>query len=189
MTIIVGLGNPTRKYANTRHNLGFMIVDELARKLNAKFKEKEDHLIAEVKIQDKDIVIVKPLTYMNLSGKAVKKLVNEKVLQCLPSSLIVAHDDLDLPLGKIKIKRNGSSGGHKGVQSIIENIGTKDFIRVKLGISKDPAQDTSDYVLTPFKKEEKAIIKEKIALAADAIIAIITEGISKAMNIYNQAGR
>ncbi|MGB9710642.1 MAG: aminoacyl-tRNA hydrolase [Thermodesulfovibrio sp.] len=189
MIIIVGLGNPGRKYANTRHNVGFMIVDELARKLNVKFKEKDDYLIAEAKIQDKDIAIVKPLTYMNLSGRAVKKLVNEKVLQSLPFSLIVAHDDVDLPLGKIKIKRNGSSGGHRGVQSIIENIGTKDFIRVKLGISKDPDQDTSDYVLSPFKKEEKETVKEKVALAADSIIAIITEGVNKAMNIYHQAER
>ncbi|GAQ95237.1 peptidyl-tRNA hydrolase, PTH1 family [Thermodesulfovibrio aggregans] len=186
MIIVVGLGNPGKKYANTRHNVGFMIVDEVARKLNVDFKEKEDYFIAEAKINDEDIAIIKPTTYMNLSGRAVKKFINEKILQSLPMSLIVVHDDLDLPLGKIKIKRNGSSGGHRGVQSIIESIGTKDFIRVKLGIGKDPAEEISDYVLSPFKREEKAIIREKLTVAADAIITLITEGLDKAMNIYNR---
>lgn len=186
MILIVGLGNPGRKYSKTRHNVGFMVVDELARKYGLEFRERKEYYIAEARLEGKDIIIIKPATYMNLSGIAVKKVINESILKNLPDSLIVVHDDLDMPVGKIKIKKNGSSGGHRGVQSIIDSIGTKNFIRVKIGIGKDPAQDVSDYVLSPFKKEEKSIVKEKILQAADSIVTIINEGVEKAMNIYNR---
>lgn len=186
MIVIVGLGNPGRKYAKTRHNVGFMVVDELARKYGLAFREKNDYYIAEWRLENKDITIIKPTTYMNLSGTAVKKVVNEKILKNLPESLIVIHDDVDMPLGKIKIKKNGSSGGHKGVQSIIDSLGTKDFIRIKIGIGKDPYQDVSEYVLSPFTSEQRAKIKEKISEAVDSIVVIINEGVNKAMNIYNR---
>lgn len=113
-------------------------------------------------------------------------MINKTIINSLPDSLIVIHDDMDLPIGKIKIKKNGSSGGHKGVQSIIDSLGTNNFIRVKIGIGKDLFQDGSDYVLSPFTKEQQAVIKEKISQAADAIIVIINEGVDKAMNIYNR---
>ncbi|MCS7214760.1 MAG: aminoacyl-tRNA hydrolase [Thermodesulfovibrio sp.] len=186
MVLIVGLGNPGRKYAKTRHNVGFMVVDELAKKYNLLFREKNNYHIAELEMENKDIKIIKPNTYMNLSGLAVKDLVNEKVLNSLPESLIVIHDDLDIPLGKIKIKKNGSSGGHKGVQSIIDTLGTKNFIRIKIGIDKDPNYDVSDYVLSSFTKEEKSKIREKISEAVDSIFVIINQGVDKAMNIYNR---
>uniref|UniRef100_A0A7C4EKU7 Peptidyl-tRNA hydrolase n=1 Tax=Thermodesulfovibrio aggregans TaxID=86166 RepID=A0A7C4EKU7_9BACT len=185
MIVIVGLGNPGRKYAKTRHNVGFMVVDELAKKYGLKFKKQQDYHIAEGKIENKDVIIIKPTTYMNLSGIAVKKLINKETFNALPNSLIVVHDDLDLPLEKIKIKINGDSAGHKGVQSIIDNIGTKNFIRVKIGIGKDSIQDASDYVLSPFTEDQKTVIKEKIIDAANSIVVIIDKGVQKAMNLYN----
>jgi len=187
MILIVGLGNPGKKYYRTRHNVGFMVVDELADKYNLIFTKMDDYCITKGKIHDQDIAIIKPLTYMNLSGKAVKKIVDQTILNNLPNSLIVIHDDLDLPVGKMKIKKNGSSGGHKGVQSIIDFLETKNFIRIKIGIGKDPLQEVSDYVLSPFSKEQKAIIKEKISQAVDSIVTIINDGVDKAMNIYNRA--
>lgn len=187
MILVVGLGNPGRKYAKTRHNVGFMVVDELAKKYDLKFMEKDDYYIAEWKLEDKNIYIVKPTTYMNLSGNAVKKVVNETILKNLPNSLIVVHDDLDMPLGKIKIKRDGSSGGHRGVQSIIDSIGTKNFIRIKIGIGKVPKEYVSDYVLSVFTKEEKAQIKEKISEAVEAVFVVVNDGVDRAMNIYNRS--
>lgn len=187
MIVIVGLGNPGRKYAKTRHNVGFMVVDELARKYGLTFKEKNDCYITDWRLENKDIIIIKPLTYMNLSGTAVKKIINKNILNNLPESLIVIHDDLDMPLGKMKIKKDGSSGGHKGVQSIIDSIGTKNFIRIKIGIGKDLHCDVSDYVLSKFTKEEQSVIKEKISQAVSSIVVIINEGVEQAMNIYNRS--
>lgn len=185
MTLIVGLGNPGRKYSKTRHNIGFMVIDKLADTYGLKFTEQDDYLICRGNIEGKEISLLKPLTYMNLSGKAVNKLLDKKILENLPHSLIVIHDDIDLPVGKIKIKKNGSSGGHKGVQSIIEHLGSKNFIRVKIGIGKETGIDVSDYVLNPFTKEQKPIIKEKILQAVESIVIILTYGLDKAMNIYN----
>ncbi|GAB6183497.1 aminoacyl-tRNA hydrolase [Thermodesulfovibrio hydrogeniphilus] len=186
MVLIVGLGNPGRKYRNTRHNVGFRVIDELAEKFDFSFREHDDYLIAEGKIKDKDVILLKPLTYMNLSGRAVNKVANDKILKNLPNSLIVIHDDLDLPVGKIKIKKSGSSGGHKGVQSIINSIGNHNFIRIRIGIDKPSDGDISDYVLSPFSKEEKPLIEEKVLQATDAIVTILDEGVEKAMNIYNR---
>lgn len=189
MTLIVGLGNPGRKYIKTRHNLGFIVVDKLAEKYDLEFNEKNFYLISQGNIEGKEVTLIKPLTYMNLSGKAIREIVDKKILENLPKSIIVIHDDLDLPLGRIKIKKNGSSGGHKGVQSIIEHLGTKDFIRVKIGIGKDPEMEISDYVLSPFSNQQKAIIKEKVSQAVDSIVTILTKGVDKAMNIYNKEER
>ncbi|MCX7988000.1 MAG: aminoacyl-tRNA hydrolase [Thermodesulfovibrio sp.] len=186
MNLIVGLGNPGRKYSKTRHNIGFMVVDKLAEKYNLDFNEKDDYLISRGNIEGKEVALIKPLTYMNLSGRAVRKIADERILKNLPNSLIVIHDDLDLPVGRIKIKKNGSSGGHKGVQSIIDLLGTRDFIRVKIGIGKEHNMETSDYVLSPFSKEQKTLIKQKISKAIDSIVTIITEGVDKAMSIYNR---
>ncbi|MEJ5226860.1 aminoacyl-tRNA hydrolase [Thermodesulfovibrio sp.] len=186
MTLIIGLGNPGRKYSQTRHNVGFMVIDNLAKRYGVSFVEKKEYLIGIGHVDGRRIALVKPQTYMNLSGVAVKKLVDKTILENLPQSIIVIHDDLDLPVGKMKIKRNGSSGGHKGIQSIIENLGTKDFIRVKIGIGKDPGIDVSDYVLKPFSKEQKPLVKEKILQAADSVVTILNEGVDKAMSIYNR---
>lgn len=186
MTIVVGLGNPGKRYSRTRHNVGFMVVDHLAKAYGLSFKEQDDYLISHGNIEGYPVTLLKPLTYMNLSGVAVKKIVDKKIIENLPNSIIVVHDDLDLPLGKLKIRRNGSSGGHKGVNSIIENLGTKDFIRVKVGIGKKEGVDVSEYVLSPFTKEEKPIIEEKILQAAQSIVTILCEGLERAMNKYNR---
>ncbi len=186
MVLIVGLGNPGRKYKNTRHNIGFMVIEELAERYNLKFTEREDYLLAKGEIEGKEITLLKPLTYMNLSGKAVRKVVDDKILDKLPNSIIVVHDDLDLPVGRIRIKKGGSSGGHRGVQSIIDNLGTKDFIRLRIGIGKPIGIDASEYVLMPFSKEEKSLLKEKISQSADSIVTIIRDGVEKAMNIFNR---
>lgn len=186
MTLIVGLGNPGKKYSHTRHNVGFMVVDKFADKYGLKFNKENNYLITKGNIDNREIFLLKPLTYMNLSGIAVKKLANEIILENLPNSIIVIHDDLDMPVGKIKIKKNGSSGGHRGVQSIIEHLGTRDFIRVKIGIGKQPGVDVADYVLSPFSKEQKTLMKEKILKTVEAIVIIVTEGVDKAMSIYNK---
>ncbi|MCX8034359.1 MAG: aminoacyl-tRNA hydrolase [Thermodesulfovibrio sp.] len=188
MILIVGLGNPGRKFSKTRHNVGFMVVDKLADKYDLNFDTLDEYMISKGRIDDKEIILMKPLTYMNLSGRAVRKIADDRILKNLPDSLIVIHDDIDLPVGRIKIKKNGSSGGHKGVQSIIDHLGTKDFIRVKIGIGKEGEIEVSDYVLSPFSKEQKTIIKQKILHAVDSIVTILIEGVDKAMNLYNKEG-
>jgi len=174
MTIIVGLGNPGGKYKNTRHNLGFRIVDEfaqennfpnfrLAKKFNALVSEKEK------------VILAKPQTFMNNSGKSVKKITINYKLQTI--NLIIVHDDIDLALGKIRISKNRGSAGHKGVESIIKELGTKDFIRLRLGIhpqtTREPVPDTEKFVLRKFDKEEEKIIKEVIKISLAELAKLI----------------
>lgn len=154
MTIIVGLGNPGRKYKDTRHNTGFQVVDEFARENNFpefRLSKKYNSLISE----KNNIILAKPLTFMNESGKAVKKMIGE---------LIVVHDDIDLPLGKIKIVKSRGAAGHKGVESIIKEIGTKDFTRFRIGIQPKTGKpkNVEKFVLQKFTKQEKEIIKQTI---------------------------
>jgi len=181
---IVGLGNPGAKYSKTRHNVGFMVIDEISKKEGFEFKERPLFLISKGSFGSEDLVLVKPLTFMNRSGLAVKEVLSSFNI---PSErLIVIQDDLDMDVGRIKIRKTGSSGGHNGIRSIIEGIGTKDFIRVKIGIGKDPFIPAEDYVLSKFKPEERPIIKEAIQTAVDAIEGILRDGIDRAMNIYNK---
>jgi len=168
MIIIVGLGNPGEKFKKTWHNIGFRVVDELA------------HL------RLKNAILAKPKTFMNESGKAVKKIISN--FGAPISNLVVVHDDLDLPLGKIKIVKNKSSAGHKGVESIIKELGTKNFIRFRIGIcpKNGKPKNPEKFVLQKFNKEEEMIVKEVIKKAALAIETAIKETIEKAMNIYNK---
>lgn len=184
MWAIVGLGNPGAKYSRTRHNAGFMAVDELSLRGGLEFKEKPLFLIAKGSLKSESVVLVKPLTFMNKSGLAVKEVLSS--FNIPTERLIVIHDDLDMDIGRIKIRRAGSSGGHNGIRSIIEQIGTKDFIRVKIGIGKDPSISTEDYVLSKFRLEERPLIKEAIETAVEAVESIISEGVERAMNIYNK---
>lgn len=186
MTVIVGLGNPGRQYRNTRHNLGFMVIDHLAKLYELDFIKEQDYHISYGQIEGHRVILLKPMTFMNLSGVAVRKIFDHEIAERLPNSLIVIHDDLDLPLGRIKIKRDGSSGGHRGVNSIIENLKTKDFIRVKVGIGKKAGVDVSEYVLSPFTEQEKPLIRERISRAAQAVVSILCEGLERAMNRYNR---
>lgn len=163
MTLIVGLGNPGAKYVKTRHNVGYMVVDALKKK----------------KIS---ATILKPKTFMNESGMAVKGLAK----RCSPETLFVIHDDLDLPIGTLKISRNASSAGHKGVQSIIDTLGSKNFTRFRIGIKPDhPVTNVEHFVLSPFNKTEAAAIEKVIATCAEAIDYALAHGIEKAMHLYN----
>jgi PTH1 family peptidyl-tRNA hydrolase len=197
MKIIVGLGNPGKKFKKTRHNLGFMVVESLRSKFKnfSNWKKSKKFLseISEGKIDSERVILVKPQTFMNNSGKAIKLLTKSFKLKA--ESLFVIHDDLDLPLGKMKISIGRGSGGHKGVQSIIDEIGTKDFVRFRIGIkpnSKFKMQNAKlkfkiqDFVLEKFNKKEEKILKEVIEMACQAIKMATKEGIEKTMSEFNK---
>lgn len=194
--LIVGLGNPGTKYGNTRHNIGFMAVDSLAeansinlsryvfkRELN---KKDFESLWGKGSINDKEIVLLKPQTYMNLSGEAVKLLADYFRIE--PKDILVIYDDIDLELGSIRIRLSGGSGGHRGMQSIIEHLGTNDFPRIRLGIGRPNEQgqgDVADYVLSSFDTEEKDLLQQTLNRAKEAVEVILKDGIEKAMNRFN----
>jgi PTH1 family peptidyl-tRNA hydrolase len=186
MKIIVGLGNPGKKYERTRHNAGFMAVDELAKSLHVDIsQEKQSAFIGKARIDTNDTVLVKPQTFMNDSGRAVGAVLRDTYAGV--GDLIVLHDELDLPLGSVRIKIGGGHGGHNGLRSIIELVGSSDFIRVRLGIGRPtPGMDAADYVLSPFLAEERQMLPDVMARAADAVRVIVLEGPKRAMNIFNQ---
>jgi PTH1 family peptidyl-tRNA hydrolase len=186
MKIIVGLGNPGKKYERTRHNAGFMAVDELARSLHVDVnQEKYSSFVARARIDPESTVLAKPQTYMNDSGRAVGAILKDTYASV--SDLIVLHDELDLPLGSVRIKIGGGHGGHNGLRSIVELVGSSDFIRVRLGIGRPaPGMDAADYVLSPFLAEERQLLPEVMAKAVEAVRVIILEGPNRAMNIFNQ---
>ena len=193
MKLIIGLGNPGRIYAKNRHNIGFICLNHFARQQGIHWNKKQCQArTGSAKIYDTQVLLAKPQTYMNLSGQSAIRLVNK--FKAEPNDLIVIHDDLDLPLGKFRIRLGGSSGGHKGVNSIINELGSHDFIRIKVGIGRPaPYQNATkindsgivDYVLGDFTLEEKQNIKPAIANVSDAIICLLTEGLEAAMNTYN----
>ena len=193
MILIVGLGNPGKKYQKTRHNLGFRVVDEIA--ANFQFSPALSQKggvqsifnvkISKGEIANKKIILAKPQTFMNLSGKAVKKLISN--IQNLTSKLWIIHDDIDIPLGEIRIVKNRSSAGHKGVESIIKELGTKNFVRFRIGIQPKfgKPKNPERFVLQKFNKEEEKIVKEVIKKTAEAIEMILKEKIEKAMSKFN----
>jgi PTH1 family peptidyl-tRNA hydrolase len=181
--LIAGLGNPGSRYEKTRHNIGFLVLEEFLRRLHLEFREKEDYKIAEGSLGDERIIFLEPLTFMNRSGIAVRKIMQKS--NVFPGTLIVVHDDLDLETGTLKIRKKGSSGGHKGIESIIQNIGTRDFIRDKIGIGRDPFVPAEKYVLSKFRKEELQVIKEAIGRAVESVQSIIIDGADRAMNRFN----
>ena len=154
MKLIVGLGNPGQEYNMTRHNIGFYYLDLFANKLNLSFKDKFNGMYIKTKIEDEDVILLKPKTYMNLSGESVLKFVNYYKIKV--EDILIIHDDL----GRIKLKENGSSGGHNGIKNIIFQLNTENFKRLKVGISKNNNYDTKDYVLGRFTEEEQEIIKD-----------------------------
>jgi PTH1 family peptidyl-tRNA hydrolase len=186
MKIIVGLGNPGKKYERTRHNAGFMALDELAKNLHCDVAQDKYHaLIGKARIDSEAAVLAKPQTYMNDSGRAVAAILRETYAPV--SDLMVIHDELDLPLGTVRVKIGGGHGGHNGLRSLIEYLGSPDFIRVRIGIGR-PAlnMDPADYVLSPFFAEERPAASEAVAKAAEAVRLIVAEGFTRAMNIVNQ---
>jgi PTH1 family peptidyl-tRNA hydrolase len=186
MKIIVGLGNPGRAYERTRHNAGFMAIDELAGILHVDSTQEKHHaLIVKTMIGSEESVLVKPQTYMNDSGRAVAAILRDAYRTV--SDLIVLHDDLDIPLGSVRVKVGGGHGGHNGLRSIIEYLGSPDFIRVRIGINR-PAlnMDAADYVLSPFLAEERPSASEAVQKAAEAVRLIVVEGPARATAVVNQ---
>jgi PTH1 family peptidyl-tRNA hydrolase len=186
MKIIVGLGNPGKKYERTRHNSGFMAIDGLAENLRVALAQEKHHaVIAKTRIDSTETILVKPQTYMNDSGRAVSAILRDAYAAV--SELIVLHDELDLALGSIRVKIGGGHGGHNGLRSIIEYLGSADFIRVRIGIGRpSPGLDAADYVLSPFLAEERKVASEVMAKAAEAVKTIVLEGPARAMNLFNR---
>jgi PTH1 family peptidyl-tRNA hydrolase len=187
MKLLVGLGNPGRKYAKTRHNIGFEIIDEVVKKIdNLKFKEDFNSLFAISEIDREKACIAKPQTFMNLSGNAVAALAS--FYKIASEDITVVHDDIDMPLGKFKIVIGSGTGGHNGVDSIISSLGTKDFWRLKVGIGRPPEGfDPADYVLGSFNEDEGTIVKKIICHAADVVREIFQNGHAAAMQKYNNS--
>ena len=184
--LIIGLGNPSKRYRLTKHNVGFRIVDRFAENKGIKLKRRLGKFqVGEGRIGTERVVIAKPLTYMNRSGVVVQKLIKELGIPL--DHLVVVHDDLDLGCGRIKIKEGGGHGGHKGVSSIIEQVGSPDFLRVKVGIDKPQRREGGvDYVLSPFDNEQFPLVEESMEQASKAIETIIVSGKDQAMSIYNK---
>ncbi len=191
MKLIVGLGNPGFLYARHRHNIGFMCVSQLAKQQRINFDRKQGAARTGLgNIAGYKVVLARPQTYMNASGESVSALM--KKLNVNPEDLIVIHDDLDLPVGKIRLRLGGGSGGHKGIDSIISRIGTREFHRVRVGIGRPDTDSAAakeeaviSYVLSDFTSEERKIMDEAIPQACEAIVFLLAEGITAAMNKYN----
>ncbi|HEX8891534.1 MAG TPA: aminoacyl-tRNA hydrolase [Pyrinomonadaceae bacterium] len=185
--LIVGLGNPGAEYERTRHNLGFMLVDLLAREAGATIKRKDCRaLVGRAEIEGERVEFVKPQTYMNLSGEAVACLLAKQEAKNPAQSLIVISDDLALPFGTIRLRRRGSAGGHNGLKSIIAATKTDEFMRLRIGIQPEhPLNDTKSFVLDEFTRNERAELDEILQRSAQALRAVLKDGIDKAMAEYN----
>lgn len=182
--VIAGLGNPGAQYAQTRHNLGYEVLDLLAKRLGSSFRIRVRGQHAMAQVGGRSVLLVKPTTFMNLSGPAVAPLLRRNGLP--PASLLVIHDDLDLPAGRVRVRRGGSAGGHRGVQSIIDALGTPEFNRLKIGIGRPPVGvDPVDFVLFRPTPNERALFNAAIDLAAQACEVWLADGIDAAMNAFN----
>jgi len=186
MRLIVGLGNPGSEYEWSRHNLGFMLIDKLAKDAQVEVRRREcNGLIGRTQIEGANVLLVKPQTYMNLSGQTVSCLLAKHASES-ESQLIVISDDLALPLGKIRIRERGSAGGHNGLKSIIGSIATDEFVRVRMGIQPEhPIADAKKFVLDSFSRSERAIVTDVIDESAAAVKTILRDGVLKAMSLHN----
>ena len=187
MKLIVGLGNPGREYEMTRHNLGFMLIDRLLTRAGGRrFRSESSAKVAEVELAGQRVLLVKPQTYMNLSGDAVRPLL-DRYGEGKPANLIVASDDVALPFGMIRVRARGSAGGQKGLKSIIEMLGTQEFARVRLGVKPDhPLDDLSRFVLSQIRNRDREQLEETLERAVDAVTVILSEGVERAMARFNE---
>ena len=185
MYLIVGLGNPGDKYLKTYHNLGYMSIDILADKLGVEFsKTKFNAQLAQAKYRGETLLLTKPLTFMNLSGESVRELIDYYKID--EEDLIIIYDDISLDPGKIRLRRKGSAGGHNGIKSIIQHLGSDVFPRVKVGVGSKPKEwDLVDHVLGRFSDEDRVLVEESIRKTSDAIVDILNEDIGYAMNNHN----
>ena len=190
MYIIVGLGNPTREYENTRHNIGFDVIDKLAQEFSITVLEKKHKaLIGKGIINGQKVILAKPQTYMNLSGESVRELVDYYKVE-EETELLVIYDDISLDVGQLRIRKKGSAGGHNGIKSIIQHLGTDVFPRIKMGVGEKPkGYDLADYVLGHFSKEERTIMDESAGKATKAVELMVIDEIGEAMNLYNKKAK
>ncbi|WP_042147502.1 aminoacyl-tRNA hydrolase [Paucisalibacillus sp. EB02] len=185
MKCIVGLGNPGKKYQSTRHNIGFMVIDELLSRHNLSLnKDKFKGKYAQAIINGEKVLLLEPQTYMNLSGESLRPLMEYYDIDV--EDVIVIYDDLDLPTGKVRLRQKGGHGGHNGIRSIIDHLGTKDFKRIRLGVGRPTSPiPVVDYVLGPFPKEEHPLVRESIQKAADACERWMEKQYEEVMNEFN----
>jgi PTH1 family peptidyl-tRNA hydrolase len=183
--LLIGLGNPGREYRDSRHNAGFMLIDRLAVRLNAQgMKVQSRAIVTSVQYEDRKLILAKPQTYMNLSGQSAQGLLN--FYKVPMENMLIAHDDLDIPFGTIRIRPKGGPGGQGGMASTIQQLGTKDFPRLRIGIGRPPGRmDPAAYVLQDFNREEMKSLSEIIDRAADAALEFVKNGLNAAMNKYN----
>jgi PTH1 family peptidyl-tRNA hydrolase len=186
--LIVGLGNPGDKYERTRHNSGALVLEELLRRCGASLKShRSGNLVAEVALAGERAVLARPNSYMNESGRPVRALLSW--YKTSPSRLVVIHDELDLPLGEVRVKWGGGTAGHNGLKSIVSHLGTQGFVRVRVGISRPGAKETVDYVLSNFSSAERRELPFVLGDAADAVERIVAAGVERAMNEVNTRSR
>lgn len=185
MKLIIGLGNPGKQYEKTRHNAGFMVIDELAESLEISLSQlKFKGMLGEGRSGAEKVILLKPLTYMNLSGESMIQALQFYKLQ--PEDILVIYDDLDTPVGDLRLRMKGSAGGHNGIKSIVQHLGTEEFNRIRIGIGRpQQGKKVVDYVLEPFFKEEEERIKAAVKKSADAARAWLTESFVQVMNKYN----
>ena len=188
MYLIVGLGNPEKKYFNTFHNMGFMCVDRLAEKLGVRFEKGECcSVTAHAKVNGQKVIVAKPVTYMNLSGKAVQELCHKYKIE--KGNLIVVYDDIDIPIGKLRIRANGSAGTHNGMRNIVQCLGTEDFARVRIGIGKDTPMALVDFVLSQVTDDDHTTLDPILDHAAEALNAFVhgdtLDSVMQKFNIRN----
>jgi len=182
--LVVGLGNPGSKYDGTRHNIGFEVVDRLAEGgSGAAFARKFDGLLAEAEIDFRRVLLLKPQTFMNLSGRSVAQALRFYKLE--PADLLVICDDLTLPLGKLRIRGGGSDGGQKGLRDISAHLGSESYARLRIGIGERGAVDAADFVLSRFRSSERPVIDDTLILASQAVAVWLTQGLPAAMNRFN----
>ena len=189
MKLIVGLGNPGREYGQHRHNIGFRCVNYFARKHGLEFNKRQSRSqIARGRVAGEGVVLAKPQTFMNLSGRAVAPLIQQLMIPL--NDMVVIYDDLDLPLSRIRIREKGSAGGHRGIQSIIDSLGSQDFPRIRVGLGRPPEVRSEDevaaYVLNEFTSNEQPLVTEAVTRVAEALEVLLSRGIAEAMNQFNQ---
>jgi len=190
--VLAGLGNPGKKYENTRHNLGFMLADKcqelFAPDSDKKWRDKYDAQVLETQYEGQRLILCKPQTFMNLSGKAVVKLI--KSSNATLNSLVVAYDDIDLPLGALRLKKGGGDGGHRGLRSIIDSVGSPEFVRLRMGVGRpeesDREQEVSDWVLKKLSKDELEVVSSLVDKAAQAVKEYLSHGLKTTQNFYNK---
>lgn len=194
MKLIVGLGNPGKEYSTNRHNIGFLCINRFAKINKISLDKKQSQArTGSGRIAGNDVVLAKPQTYMNASGCSIKLLMQKHNISL--EDLIIIHDDLDFPLGKVRIRKGGSAGGHNGIKSAIANLGNQDFTRIRVGIGRPQIETLNkdryivDYVLGDFSPDEKAILDETLQRVCDAVLCLITEGLSSAMNKFNSSAK